>query len=546
MERSTPVNGMAGSDTGQACPRVGLPAVLAGVVTATVALMAYLPTVAPTITWRHGGADSGELSSAVMVLGAPHPPGYPTYVMVGWLWTALPLGGDLAHRLSLMSAAGAALSAAICAVTIAALGTRAVSSQAVATAAGALAGLAFALAPLTWSQATIAEVYAPGLVVLATLSLLLLVGRPEARLRVGLAAGLVGGLGLGVLPQIVLAGPGALALLGARCGWRQSTRLLAQIFAAGCVGAAIFVYVPVRAAFDPLVNWGDATTPAGFWALVSAESYRPMLGSPAPSQWLGRVMESVLVLGGNLSWIGLGLAAIGVRTLAAGPRGALGYLLGLIGLTITFRAAYPAEGNTVYLLPALYGLALLAGLGVAALLARVRRGGPVPAGLLAFSLAGLLLVRASFDAVALDLSDDYEADNFGRRILAALPPHALVVSEHDETTFALWYRQASGERPDVIVVDGRLLTHGWYRSQLVRRHPDLDPAAVRPGGLTALARPVFTLVGKPAEATLRWAERRPASHPTEPTSAQFQTGTTTVTGSQSALTIVVPPEEVPQ
>jgi hypothetical protein len=130
-------------------------------------------------------------------------------------------------------------------------------------------------------------------------------------------------------------------------------------------------------------------------------------------------------------------------------------------------------------------------------------------------------------------------------VLATVPPNALVVSEHDETTFALWYRQAGGERPDVVVVDGRLLTRDWYRSQLVHRHADLDPAAVRPGGLTALARPVFTLDGEPTQAALRMVERWPAAHQTNLSSNQSQT-VTTVAGPASESPVAVTTEESPR
>src|SRR5207253_272577 len=76
-------------------------------------LACYLRTLAPTITWRHGGGDGGDLAAAVAAFGIAHPPGYPAYVLLGHLVAALPLGGDLAYRLNLLSAAGAALAAAL-------------------------------------------------------------------------------------------------------------------------------------------------------------------------------------------------------------------------------------------------------------------------------------------------------------------------------------------------------------------------------------------------------------------------------------------------
>jgi hypothetical protein len=56
--------------------------------------------------------DSGELVTAVHVLGIPHPTGYPLYVLLGKLWTLVLPYGSIAWRMSLFSAACAAATAA--------------------------------------------------------------------------------------------------------------------------------------------------------------------------------------------------------------------------------------------------------------------------------------------------------------------------------------------------------------------------------------------------------------------------------------------------
>ena len=83
-----------------------------------IAFCAYLLTLAPTITWAHGGADSGELAAAVVTNGVAHPPGYPTYLLVGSLWLMLPLAEDAAYQLNLLSAISTALAAGLTAQTI--------------------------------------------------------------------------------------------------------------------------------------------------------------------------------------------------------------------------------------------------------------------------------------------------------------------------------------------------------------------------------------------------------------------------------------------
>ena len=55
-----------------------------------LSFIVYVCTLAPTITWRNDGVDSGDLAAAVAVGGVPHPPGYPTYLILGEVFKLLP------------------------------------------------------------------------------------------------------------------------------------------------------------------------------------------------------------------------------------------------------------------------------------------------------------------------------------------------------------------------------------------------------------------------------------------------------------------------
>jgi hypothetical protein len=67
---------------------------------AAVVLLGYVLTLAPTVTFW----DAGELIASQKVLGIPHPPGTPLFVLIGHVWGTLFPFGEFAWRTNLLSA----------------------------------------------------------------------------------------------------------------------------------------------------------------------------------------------------------------------------------------------------------------------------------------------------------------------------------------------------------------------------------------------------------------------------------------------------------
>ncbi len=143
--------------------------------TATLAAFAvYAYTLAPTVTLE----DSGELAVAADSLGVPHPPGYPIWTMLSWLFTRVfafvTFRGqpNPAWSVGLMSAVFGALAAGITAMLICRSGSEMLreslhrlhetgrrTADLICWAAGVSCSLLFAFSPVMWSQSTIVEVY---------------------------------------------------------------------------------------------------------------------------------------------------------------------------------------------------------------------------------------------------------------------------------------------------------------------------------------------------------------------------------------------------
>lgn len=436
-------------------------------------LAVYWFSLAPSITWRNNGADSGDLAAAVAVGGVPHPPGFPTYLLLGSLFARLPVG-DVAYRLNLLSAVAAALTVALIGLILRRLLTRHGDVR-LADLCATTAALLLAFAPLFWSQAVITEVYAVSALAAALLLWLALQISPSNQRRLLPLWAAILGLSLGTHPAILLFLPVLLAALSLR--WRWS--LLPPAALAFGAGLAVYLLLPWRASTQPPVNWGAATSAASFFELVTAQIYRPyLLAAPAGIMW-ARAGSSLSLLGGGLGWWGVPPVVLGLTRLwQAQRRLAIGSLVST-ALFAGYALSYNTADSVVYLLPALLLTAIWLGWGLfdagQALAARIHM--PRAAG---WALLALPLLALGLNFPQQNLSRDTTALQFARQSLESAPANAVILVEDDAATFALWYgRYGLNVRPDTAIVNPNLLAFDWYRRTLQATHPRLllaDPS----------------------------------------------------------------------
>jgi hypothetical protein len=453
-------------------------------VTGLLPLIVYICTLAPTITWRNAGADSGDLAAAVAVGGVPHPPGYPTYLVVGEVFKLLPVG-DIAYRLNLLSASCAALAVAVVGLVIyhtlaPATQHQVQASEEVGKAqtymwlCAASASLTLAFSGVFWSQAVIAEVYALN----ALFAALMLYGglRVQPSNERWLVPGLAGllGLSLGNHPSILLLLPMLVWILR-KVRWRW--QLVVSALLAFGAGLSVYVIIPIRAASYPSVNWGMATTFPNFLWLVSAELYRPFLFSLPWKSVLARIPTESNLVAAAFFWWGLLVGFLGLQRLIRLKR-SLAYSSLMTFLIISaYAIGYNTTDSYVYLLPALLIFSLWIGWGLYDLanallnLSSSRLGA---GNLIVWGMVLLPLVSLALNFPQQDISQDTEAYDFAQQSLQRVAPGAVIIADDDAQTFALWYsRYGLAQRPDVAIVNTNLLPYAWYRQTLHKTHSNL-------------------------------------------------------------------------
>lgn len=436
------------ASTPAALPALAVGGVLVG------ALLVYLLTLAPTVT----GEDSGELVAAAATLGIPHPPGYPVWCLVAWIFTWLPVG-DVAWRVNLASAVASAAACALTVPLLARLGVR--------QSLGAAAALLMAVSSTLWSQSVIAEVYALTLLTLVAMLYVLVVWRDTQDDRLLYLTALLAGLSLGVHNTVLLVAPLLLVwVIGVARGSLLEPRRTLLSLGALLVGLSAHLYLPLRASAKPAMNWGNPDTWERFWAHVTRAQYPPVLGHRTVGDFFAQVGG---VIGFLLHQWPLAVsvavvivAALGARALWRRDRLAAAWVAGLVGvvalgfvLILDFRmeqeSLHVAE---VFFIPAWYGLVLLAAVGLESL-AGDREGSGGGVRRLVMPLAWVaVLVSVALTWKGVTMSGNDVARRYGEDLLATLPDKAILFTSADYEAFPVAYLQiVEKKRPDVRAVD---------------------------------------------------------------------------------------------
>lgn len=441
----------------------------------------YLLTLAPTVTL----VDSGELILACHSLGIAHPPGFPLYLLIGHLFTRLPFG-NVAYRLNLMSALFAALTTLplFCAVRLAGKADR---THPLSLLPPFLSSLFFAFSLTFWSWATVAEVYTLNTFLLSLVICLLLMWRVDGKEQtVGSPvhclwlAAFIYGLALGNHLTVLLLAPAVFYWLVVTAGWRFLTTKKA--FLAGALlllGASVYLYLPLRAAQNPTLNWGDPRTLEKLIWHVTGKQYRVNLFSSSLDHILGQAAYFGQLWLRQFTLVGALLSLIGLGRLWQRGRHFLIFTLLIVSFDVLYAVNYDiAEDIEAYYLPTFLVTAFWLGLGAAQVLAWAADKSPG-----SLAVATVLLVLSPLAPLwanyhVNDKSDYYIAYDYATNTLKHIEPGGLLLTRDWQLYSPLLYLQhVEGMRPDVAVIDTELLRRSWYYLYLQEQYPSLMAAS---------------------------------------------------------------------
>ncbi|MCJ7435613.1 MAG: DUF2723 domain-containing protein, partial [Anaerolineales bacterium] len=299
----------------------------------------YSRTIAPDLTWAHFSADGGDLIAATASGGVPHPSGYPLYLILARGFQVIPVG-NLAFRTNLLSAVCTILTALLLYAYL----LRQLRDRPLAQFASFLAAIAYGLAPFIWGQALVTEVYAlHGLLMMLCVYVLSLEELKISEWMRGFVFGVAASNHLTsvmMFPLLALGSDGKLFV--------STTVILKRGLGVLC-GLSLYLSLPVRAYFNPPINWGDASTFDGFFWLVSGQLYRQYPFSLPLADVIQRFRACAGLLLEQYTWMGALLGIYGLFSRI--PRRVFIPSVWMAGVFLFFAVFYGSYDSQVNLLP---------------------------------------------------------------------------------------------------------------------------------------------------------------------------------------------------
>ncbi|MDQ4081206.1 MAG: DUF2723 domain-containing protein, partial [Gemmatimonadota bacterium] len=230
-------------------------------IASVVVLVLYVLTLAPTTAmW-----DASEYIASAYRMSLPHPPGNPLFILVGRVFTLLPIAPTVAERVNLLAAITSALSAGLWFLVTERILRTWIAERWQRILGASLATLIGATAFTVWNQSVVNEkVYTISLLGLALISWLTFrwIDSPDGWRADRILILIAYLLGLGYANHMAgfLAAPAvAVAVLVRRPTTIVRWKLILVAVAALVLGMTPFATQPIRSAFHPPLNTGEPT-----------------------------------------------------------------------------------------------------------------------------------------------------------------------------------------------------------------------------------------------------------------------------------------------
>jgi hypothetical protein len=255
-----------------------------------VLISVYLYTIAPTVSlW-----DCGEFITCAHILGVPHPPGTPFFILLGRIFDIIIPFNEVAKRINFLSSLSSALAGGFLYLILLSVFQRfrenrgkrlSLNCHLIAIFSAIGAGLSYSV----WDTSVETEVYSTSILVLV-IGLWLALHWDENREMKGndnyillLIYLIFLAFGIHLIPLLIIPGTLVFILMTDKKMFNNPKLIVFSVILI-LIGTTTYYYLMVRAQANPAINEADPSTFSALWKVISREQYGPMKMLPRKTQ----------------------------------------------------------------------------------------------------------------------------------------------------------------------------------------------------------------------------------------------------------------------
>ena len=465
-------------------------------ITGFFVFIVYLFTLAPGVT----KIDCGELAAVLSLPGIAHPSGYPLFTMLGYIFTLIPLPFTKVFILNLSAAVyvSAGITLFIRSSKLILKNFRytpvkkerikkrkqkkevksdqsALNEKTILLAA-IFGGLVLAFSLTVWNQSTSVEVYSLHFLMINLILLFTLKSfySPSEQKFRWLLLAFVLALGFTNHLTTMLTLPGLAYLFFKKEGFGKSSfqtiaKMLGVFFP---VLLVIYSYLPLRAAAQPALNWGNPINLENIFRHVSGKQYRVWMFSSFDSagKQLGYFLSH---LPSEFAFIGIIPILLGIYLLYTRSRINFNFILITFAATVFYAINYDIHDIDSYFILAYTALGFAAAVGFAFIFTHERFISSGKAVLNMSVLLILIIIAINFGKSSLNGNSVYP--DYTKAVMNSVGKNSAIFSYQWDyfVSPSLYFQHVENIRPDIEIIDKELLRRVWYFNQLENNYPEI-------------------------------------------------------------------------
>lgn len=427
--------------------------------------------------------DSGDLIVAAYQFGVPHPPGYPLYTFLAWLFTQIPYQ-TVAWRVGLLSNFSQTLTVCFVWLSVCALTKNRL--------AAFVASLMLLGNYVFFLYAITAEVFGLFNLFVSLLSYVLIMWVKTKKKVYWYFSIFLFGLALSHHHVIIFLSPALWYIW-----WKHKTIYNLQDYVYSillfCIGLIPYVYIPIAAKGNAIINWNHVDSIDSFIKLITRAYYGTFQsGGTYGESFYQRFLQLKAFTQFYSKDVGLfGICLLGFGIMYLRRKKTIFWFFTLAFLSMgpffLFYASFPLLGYFSlatyerFLLPSYIFTTILAGVGCNVILLKANDlfSSHFSRFAIKIFVTFALLLFVSFRVLKttygfIGIATDRTADQLGLDYLNSVKENGILLLSFDTSLFTTQYvRYALGQRSDVSVIHLDRLTQPEYKKALHKYYPQL-------------------------------------------------------------------------